>query len=116
MVCSSRNPITSVGKVGLTPLSTIQILLSCETEFKRDFPSTILGSLSTVGDVLKVLENTPASVTPPSLFPDIDKNNLPPNLSIQMAIAPKKVQKRVPFQNYSKPEYAEFSQQETERC
>jgi len=90
------------------PLPTIQILLSCESEFKRSFPSTILGSLSTVGDVLKVLENTPASVTPPSLFPDIDKKNLPPNLSIQTGIAPKKVQKRVPFQNYSKPEYAEF--------
>ena len=39
---------------------------------------------------------------------NIDKKNRPPNLSIQTGIAPKKVQKRVPSQNYSKPEFTEF--------
>lgn len=85
-----------------------QILLSCEAQFDHSFPSSILGSLYTMGDVLKHLESRPPSPEPTSLFPNIDKENLPPNLSIQTRTVPKKAQRRVPFQNYSRPESAEF--------
>ena len=60
----------------------LQILVSCESTFDLKVANTKLGSLNTVGDILKLFQAKPPKLAP-STFPNIVRSKLPSNLSIQ---------------------------------
>ncbi len=81
------------------PLPCTQILLACEAHLQGTVLSTRLGFILTAGDILKYLELKASPRPPPSPFPDISRDSLPPNLSVQTATRVKSKEKRIPFHN-----------------
>jgi len=69
-------------------------------KFSMSIPSQDLGTITTFGDLLEILENYQPPEECPSMYPLFQKEVLPPNLNVQFInTAPLPRKMRQPFQN-----------------